>query len=118
MRVSLSRSKPALLAALLLSASALSACDTMSEAMGIGKLPPDEYAVAPRRPLAMPPDMELRAPQPGAPATADINAPSVAAQALSTSGQDASKTPSAEPPPPTDGAGRVMTTTPPPPSGQ
>ena len=118
MRVSLTRSKPALLAALVVSATALSACDTMSEAMGIGKMPPDEYAVAPRRPLAMPPDMELRAPQPGAPATADINAPSVASQALATSGQDASKAPRSAEPPPADGSGRVMTTTPPPVTGQ
>ena len=34
-------------AALAASALALSACDTMSSALGIGKMPPDEYAVAP-----------------------------------------------------------------------
>ncbi len=115
MRVSLIQ-KPALLAALLLSAAALSACDTMSEAMGVGKLPPDEYAVAPRRPLAMPPDAELRPPVPGAAAPADINAPSVAAQALATSGQNSGGQPAAPPPP--AGNARVLTTTPPPPSGQ
>jgi hypothetical protein len=112
MRVSLTPSKLALAAALIGAAAALSACDTVSEAMGIGKLPPDEYAVAPRRPLAMPPDLELRAPQPGAPAAADIDARSVAAQALATSGQNAGETPAA-PPPETDESGRVMTTTPP-----
>lgn len=115
MRVSLISAKAALAVALGVSALALSACDTMSGALGIGKMPPDEYAVAPRRPLAMPPDAELRPPQPGAAAPADINAASVASQALATSGQDAASAPAQK----TDGQGRVLTTTPPPPpSGQ
>lgn len=117
MRARFISAKAVLIPALLASAAALSACDTMSSALGIGKVPPDEYAVAPRRPLAMPPDAELRAPQPGAPATADINTSSVAAQALATSGQNAGSAPPA-PVPATDGKGRVLTTTPPPPSGQ
>lgn len=119
MRVSMSsvkrsRAKTALLSVLLAATAGLGACETMQGAMGIGKLPPDEYAVAPRRPLAMPPDYELRAPQPGAVAPADINASGVAARALATTGGAGATQPAAAPPPPaTDAEGRVLTTEPP-----
>ena len=68
---------------------ALGGCDTVQETLGMGKAPPDEYAVAPRRPLAMPPDYDLKPPQPGAPAPADISASGIAAQAITTSGTGA-----------------------------
>ena len=87
----------------------LAGCETMGDALGIGKSAPDEYAVAPRRPLAMPPDVELRAPQPGAAGPSDVNAASVAAQALATAGDGATAGPSA-----TDEQGRVLDTTRPP----
>ncbi len=32
----------------------LGACETVQDTLGIGKNPPDEMAVAPRRPLAIP----------------------------------------------------------------
>lgn len=88
----------AVIAALAASAATLGACESMQDAMGIGKMPPDEYAVAPRRPLAMPPDYELRAPQPGAASPADISASGTAARALSTAGGDGT----AAPPPPVE----------------
>lgn len=70
-----------------LGATALTGCETVQDVMGTGKVPPDEYAVAPRRPLVMPPDYNLRAPQPGAPATADINASGAAADAMANAGR-------------------------------
>lgn len=88
----------------------LAGCETVGDALGIGKSAPDEYAVAPRRPLVMPPDMELRAPQPGATGPAEVNAQAVAAQALATSGQNAGSQPSAT----TTEGGRVLDTTRPP----
>lgn len=90
----------------------LAGCETVGGALGIEKTAPDEYAVAPRRPLVMPPDMELRAPQPGATGPADVNASAVAAQALANSGQNAGATPSETPA--TDETGRVLDTTRPP----
>lgn len=90
----------------------LAGCETMGDALGIEKSSPDEYAVAPRRPLAMPPDMELRAPQPGATGPSDVNAAAVAAQALATSGENAASAPEAAPA--TDENGRVLDTTRPP----
>lgn len=91
----------------------LAGCQTVGEALGIEKSAPDEYAVAPRRPLVMPPDMELRAPQPGATGPSDVNAQAVAAQALATSGQNAASQPAAEPAT-TGESGRVLDTTKPP----
>ena len=92
----------------------LTGCETVGDALGISKTSPDEYAVAPRRPLVMPPDMELRAPQPGATGPADVNAQAVAAQALATSGQNAGSAPATTGEPATDQNGRVMDTTRPP----
>lgn len=104
----------AAVAALLVAGFGLAGCETVSDAMGIGKSAPDEYAVAPRRPLVMPPDMELHAPQPGATGPADVNAQAVAAQALATSGQGAGAAPAPAPGATTDQNGRVMDTTRPP----
>ncbi len=92
----------------------LAGCETMSDALGIEKSSPDEYAVAPRRPLVMPPDMELRAPQPGATGPSDVNAQAVAAQALANSGGNAGAATSETPKPATDKDGRVLDTTKPP----
>lgn len=43
----------------------LSACDSAKRALGYEKMPPDEFQVVQRAPLAMPPDFSLRPPQPG-----------------------------------------------------
>ena len=53
--------------ALLMSAGLLlSACDTIREATGSTKTAPDEFAVVTKAPLILPPEYNLRPPQPGA----------------------------------------------------
>jgi Protein of unknown function (DUF3035) len=47
-------------------ASALSGCSSIRDAMGAGKAPPDEFTVMTAAPLIVPPDYNLRPPQPGA----------------------------------------------------
>jgi hypothetical protein len=46
---------------------ALIGCQSLREATGVAKLPPDEFAVMTKAPLIIPPDFNLRPPQPGAP---------------------------------------------------
>ncbi|MBX6322260.1 MAG: DUF3035 domain-containing protein [Rhodospirillaceae bacterium] len=46
---------------------ALGGCQGIRESLGVGKHPPDEFQVVSRAPLSMPPDFNLRPPQPGAP---------------------------------------------------
>lgn len=45
---------------------ALSACSEAKRSLGYEKMPPDEFQVVQRAPLAMPPDFALRPPSPGA----------------------------------------------------
>jgi hypothetical protein len=45
----------------------LAACGDVREDLGLGRNAPDEFAVVDRPPLSMPPDFDLRPPQPGAP---------------------------------------------------
>jgi hypothetical protein len=52
---------------LALACAALAACGSVREDLGLGRSPPDEFAVIDRPPLAMPPDFGLRPPSPGAP---------------------------------------------------
>ena len=49
---------------------------TVQESLGMGKRQPDEFQVVRRAPLVLPPDFNLRPPQPGAPgpATQDVSA--------------------------------------------
>jgi hypothetical protein len=44
----------------------LMSCDTIRDAAGITKNPPDEFAVATKAPLIIPPDYNLKPPKPGA----------------------------------------------------
>lgn len=53
--------------AALLSLSVLGGCAGAKEQLGLTRTAPDEFAVAKRAPLEMPPDYTLRPPQPGAP---------------------------------------------------
>ena len=46
--------------------SLLPGCSDMKRAIGLERTSPDEFAVESRAPLTMPPDFELRPPQPGA----------------------------------------------------
>jgi len=60
--MSLSRSLFLLSAAVL----SLAACGELREDLGMGRSPPDEFAVVERPPLSMPTDYGLRPPRPGA----------------------------------------------------
>ena len=44
----------------------IAGCSDLKKAMGLEKTSPDEFAVESRAPLTMPPDFNLRPPQPGA----------------------------------------------------
>lgn len=57
---------------------ALAGCQNVREATGVAKLAPDEFTVITKAPLIVPPDYNLRPPQPGA---ADRNMSSPADQA-------------------------------------
>ena len=45
----------------------LSGCTFLSDAVGLGKHPPDEFQVVTHPPLEMPPNTDLAPPKPGAP---------------------------------------------------
>lgn len=55
------------LVAVLAAAAAASGCGGMRQAMGAGKVAPDEFRVVTRAPLVLPPDYSLRPPRPGEP---------------------------------------------------
>jgi hypothetical protein len=44
----------------------ITGCTDLKKAIGLERTPPDEFAVESRAPLTMPPDFNLRPPQPGA----------------------------------------------------
>jgi hypothetical protein len=46
---------------------ALGACSGIGEQLGLSKKSPDEFRVVSHEPLALPPDFQLRPPEPGAP---------------------------------------------------
>ena len=52
---------------------ALAGCGDVADTLGLGRNPPDEFAVVDRPPLALPPDFELRPPKPGAPRPQEEN---------------------------------------------
>lgn len=55
----------AALAAILAAGISLTACDSIRQATGAAKQSPDEFAVLTKAPLVLPPDYNLRPPQPG-----------------------------------------------------
>ena len=55
-------------------------CDSIREAAGVVKEPPDEFAVVTKSPLVVPPDFNLRPPKPGASPT-NQTSPTESAQA-------------------------------------
>lgn len=59
---------------LVASAVLLTACGSVREDLGLGRSPPDEFAVIDRPPLSIPPDFGLRPPVPGAPRPQDVDA--------------------------------------------
>jgi len=62
----------------------------LDEALGLGKNPPDEFAIVTKAPLAIPPDYALRPPQPGASPRQSRSAQELAASALYGQGGDVS----------------------------
>ncbi|NWH07543.1 MAG: DUF3035 domain-containing protein [Alphaproteobacteria bacterium] len=73
-------------------ASGLAGCGGLREELGMGKNPPDEFAVVTKAPLVMPPDYTLRPPQPGAPATREPSPTDRARNALLPGGTPAGET--------------------------
>lgn len=74
----------------------LTACSDVRESLGLGRSPPDEFAVIDRPPLSMPPDFGLRPPKPGAPRLQQVDITQRASDALfsndEANGQKASAT--------------------------
>src|SRR5690349_15134178 len=62
--------------------SLLAGCNTIREAAGNSKEPPDEFAVLTKAPLIIPPDYNLRPPKPGAAATNQSEPTETAQQSL------------------------------------
>jgi Protein of unknown function (DUF3035) len=60
----------------------LAACTGIREDLGLGRAPPDEFAVVDRPPLSMPPDFDLRPPRPGAPRPQDVDPNEQASKSL------------------------------------
>lgn len=63
-------------------ATALSGCNSMRNAMGITKRPPDEFAVVTKAPLVVPPDYNLRPPVSGVSRPQEVRPEVQALQAL------------------------------------
>jgi hypothetical protein len=61
---------------------ALYGCDTIRDAAGLGKKPPDEFAVLTKAPLVVPPDYNLKPPRPGAAPTNQVKPTDAAQTAL------------------------------------
>jgi len=57
----------------------LGGCDSLRDAAGLTKAPPDEFAVTTKAPLSVPPDFNLRPPMPGA-APVNQTDPGISAQ--------------------------------------
>jgi len=64
----------------------LSACTDFKRSIGLEKTSPDEFAVESRAPLTIPPDFDLRPPQPGAPRPQEKTADQQARQVIEQAG--------------------------------
>ena len=64
----------------------LAGCGDFKRAIGIDRTPPDEFAVESRAPLTIPPDFDLRPPQPGAARPQEVTAAAKARQAIDSAG--------------------------------
>lgn len=60
----------------------LTGCSSISDTLGLGRNPPDEFAVVDRPPLSRPPNFDLQPPRPGAPRPQEQNATSAASAEL------------------------------------
>src|SRR4051794_10214234 len=80
------RARTALLAGACLSFLVLSGCGGMRTVFGLDQVGPDEFAVESRAPLLIPPDFNLRPPQPGATRPNEATASDRARQVIDTAG--------------------------------
>ena len=64
----------------------LGGCDSMRQMVGLDRRGPDEFAVESRAPLTIPPDFDLRPPQPGAARPQEASAADRARKAIDTAG--------------------------------
>ena len=69
-----------------LSVLALSGCGSVSTMLGLDRMGPDEFAVESRAPLLIPPDFDLRPPQPGAARPNEVTAAERARRVIDTAG--------------------------------
>lgn len=75
----------------------LAGCGQLSDALGLGKRQgPDEFTVVRRAPLVLPPNYNLRPPQPGAPRPQELQ-PSQSAREALISSAEANRRPAAQP---------------------
>ena len=64
----------------------LSGCTDFKRELGLSPTAPDEFAVESRAPLTIPPDFDLRPPQPGAPRPQEASAEDKARKAIDNAG--------------------------------
>ena len=64
----------------------LPGCSDLRMALGMDRVGPDEFAVEARAPLTIPPDFDLRPPQPGAPRPQEVTAAERARKVIDTAG--------------------------------
>lgn len=70
------------LVAMMAAAASVSACGTISRALGSAKTSPDEFRVVTQAPLTLPPDYSLRPPRPGEPRPQELGPEADARAAL------------------------------------
>jgi Protein of unknown function (DUF3035) len=64
----------------------LSGCTGFKQMIGLEQQPPDEFAVESRAPLTIPPEFNLRPPEPGAPRPQEVSPATKAQQAINAAG--------------------------------
>ena len=74
--------KRVIVASAILTATALSGCQSAQRALGVAKVTPDEFRVVTKAPLVVPPDYALRPPAPGKPRPQELQPESAARNAL------------------------------------
>jgi hypothetical protein len=80
------RALPALLVLCLACALLVSGCSDLKKSIGLERTSPDEFAVESRAPLTIPPDFDLRPPQPGAVRPQEVPASERARKVIDTAG--------------------------------
>ena len=77
---------PLLTVACLCASLVLPGCTGFRQALGMDRVGPDEFAVESRAPLTIPPEFDLRPPQPGAPRPQELTAADRARKVIDTAG--------------------------------